>query len=219
MNLRGMILFLALWASQAAAFPGNNAECIRNQPGTFAYYKLVIFNTPESCIANLAQKNSLCSYPFLLQGLRPQCEQGFPDKCRLADYALLDQINEDALLDYFASRNQIRQEWERYGACTGLRRSAFFDLTVRLYLSIRLPEIPPGVYSDRQLLKLISKESGQPFSSDMVEFICDAESQAPQARPDTLDEIRFCLDRNGAPVTCLEQSRSCPEEIVIRAPE
>lgn len=215
--MRWIVIFLTLWATQGVTAVDVTANCLSDQPGVFSYYKLAITRSPEWCIVNNRPQDGQCRYEFVLHGLWPQCERNYPERCTVADYALLDEIDEKGLLNVFPTRGEIRDQWETHGACTGLSRSAYFGLSVRLYQSVHMPEIAPGQYTENQLFHLIVRENRGYLSDDMIELVCDAQADAPFAQGDTLDEVRVCFDRQGVPMGCLDRIRSCPDSIRVRA--
>lgn len=212
-------MLAALWLPLEWAAAEDDRNCLHNQAGSFSYYKLALSRAPEWCIANARQQEAQCRYEFFLHGLWPQCERGYPERCKVADYELLDPIDERALLAVFTSRYAIQYQWDLYGSCTGLSRSAYFDLSLRLYHGIRMPDLPPGEYTEPQLLGLIAQKNQGLIAPEMIELVCDAGMDAPLARPNTLDEVLICFDRAGAPMPCLERSNSCllNSPILIRA--
>lgn len=218
--MRWIVLFLALWASHGLTAVEVTANCLSDQPGVFSYYKLAITRAPEWCIVNNSPQESQCRYEYVLFGLWPQCERGFPTRCALGDYGLIDNMDERGLLNVYPSLGAIRQQWEYHGTCSGLSRSNYFGMAVRLYQSVQMPEIRPGQYTDNQLLHLIARENRGYLTEEMIELICDAQPKEPLARPDTLDEVHICFDRQGVPTPCLERAKSCPASgITVRATE
>lgn len=219
MKIRWIVIFLTLWATEGLTGTEVNANCLSDQPGVFAYYKLAITRSPEWCIVNNRSRDTQCRYEFALHGLWPQCERDFPKRCVVADYSLLDEIDEQGLLNFFPSRKVIRDQWDIHGACSGLSRSAYFGLSVRLYQSVHMPKIDPGQYTENQLYHMILRENPGLLTNEMIELVCDAQMEEPLAQPDTLDEVRICFDRQGSPMVCLDRIKSCPDAIRVRANE
>ncbi len=205
--MKGFILALLCVAPLCQAY--DEAKCRADVAGQFAYYKLAISLAREWCIANAKPNDAQCSREYVVHGLWPQCQNGYPADCRLANPAQQDRLDLARVKRFMPSDFLIRHEWEKHGSCTGQRRSEYFATTEQLFNKLVLPRLQPGLYSVADLTTQIATANpGMPRES--IELACDEDASKPGARGDTLDEIRICFSPAGAFSACRQVERSCP---------
>lgn len=111
--------------------------------GKFDYYVLTLSWSPTYCKnagrnADPLQCNASKPYRFIVHGLWPQYERGWPDFCasrtRKPSWDTITDI-----LDIMPSRGLARHQWRKHGTCSGLSPKAYFDLTRRAFEKIRIP--------------------------------------------------------------------------------
>jgi ribonuclease T2 len=130
-----------------AAMPRALAEDARqNEAGQFDFYVLSLSWSPSFCAA-AAERGSArgptlqCGarpYSFVVHGLWPQYEKGFPEHCQVPAPRLYRGIV-SSMLDLMPAPHLIYNEWDKHGTCSGLAPRAYFD-TVR--------KAPDGIDSD-----------------------------------------------------------------------
>lgn len=112
-------------------------------PGKFDYYVLALSWSPTYCRtagrnAAALQCNASKPYRFIVHGLWPQYERGWPDFCRSRtrepSYQTIARI-----LDIMPSRSLARHQWRKHGSCSGLDPDAYFDLTRQAFEAITIP--------------------------------------------------------------------------------
>src|SRR6266853_892720 len=107
-------------AAFAALFLALNVGCSsaqdrrQNEPGQFDFYVLSLSWSPSF---------------FVVHGLWPQYEKGFPEFCQ-NPAPRLDRNIVSSMLDMMPSPRLIFHEWDRHGGCAGLPARGYFD-TVR----------------------------------------------------------------------------------------
>src|SRR5476649_985302 len=110
----------------------------QSAPGEFDFYVLSLSWSPSFCEAAAERGNNGRSqqgqcggrpFSFVVHGLWPQYEQGFPDYCQVPSPRLYRGIV-DRMLDLMPSPRLVFHEWDRHGTCSGLSADAFFE-TVR----------------------------------------------------------------------------------------
>ena len=122
--------FLLLFAIVALA-----QDRRQNTPGQFDFYVLALSWSPSFCEA--AQERApdrppdqQCSgrpFSFVVHGLLPQYEQGFPAFCQVPA-PRLDHAVVGGMLDLMPSPQLIFHEWGRHGTCSGLSPHAYFEV-------------------------------------------------------------------------------------------
>src|SRR5215475_3676492 len=127
---------LALLASLfvSGSFSGAGAQDRRqNEPGQFDFYVLSLSWSPSYCAANAERpfyrQDPQCGarpFSFVVHGMWPQYENGFPEFCQVPSPRLPRNIV-SSMLDLMPSPRLIYHEWDRHGTCSGLSANAFFN--------------------------------------------------------------------------------------------
>ena len=133
---------LAAAAQGAASEPRQNSQ--------FDFYVLSLSWSPSFCAAaaerNPAQgggaectgKPTGKSYGFIVHGLWPQFETGFPEYCE-NPAPRLDRGLVAVMLDLMPAPRLIFNEWDRHGTCSGLSPRAYFDTVRRARAAVKIP--------------------------------------------------------------------------------
>ena len=125
--LRCLLLLLA-------AMPVLAAE-----PGRFDYYLLSLSWSPDFCAAhgNAPECSGAKPYAFVVHGLWPQYERGYPDACPGAPF---DPRQVPAELSAIMPSDPLqRHEWSRHGVCSGLSQKEYFRSIERAFAAVRIP--------------------------------------------------------------------------------
>src|SRR5947207_3105056 len=109
----------------------------QDSPGQFDFFVLSLSWSPSFCAAAAERgrrraANAQCGvrpYSFVVHGLWPQYEKGFPEYCQLPA-PRLDRSIVASMLDLMPARHLIFNEWNRHGTCSGQTPRAYFE-TVR----------------------------------------------------------------------------------------
>lgn len=202
MSLARPLLLLAL-ASLCAT---SQARRPSGQPGQFDYYAVALSWSPSYCATN-NDPNQCASgrrLGFVLHGLWPQYERGYPLSC--STEKLPRQVRErySAL---FPSERLAEHEWKKHGTCSGLDPAAYFTLSGRLKNQIAIPRpfqqpATPVRVSYSEFVKAF-KSANPALQQYSVLPFCAAGGRF-------LREIHVCYDKRGA-------SRSCSDGQVKRS--
>lgn len=191
-------LVLALSALGAAAQgsrPGDVA-------GRFDYYLLALSWSPSFC-ANpdvAAREPTQCSsqrrFSFIVHGLWPQKERGWPQDCPTRTANVAPAIVQKQL-DIMPSPKLVEHQWDKHGSCSGLEPGAYFDLTRQFRTKII---VPPQYAAPTQTLMVTGAEVEAAFikanpglKPDMIVVTCD------QRR---IREVRICFTKDGRTRAC-----------------
>ena len=107
---------------------GSAQERRQNEPGQFDFYVLSLSWSPSFCdavterSADSAARQPECGdkpYAFIVHGLWPQYEKGFPEYCQ-NPAPRLDRNVVSSMIDLMPSPRLIFREWDRHGVCSGL---------------------------------------------------------------------------------------------------
>jgi hypothetical protein len=99
----------------------------QNAPGAFDFYVLALSWSPSFCEsakerAPNGRPDPQCNgrpFTFIVHGLSPEYEQGFPSYCQVPAQRL-DRTTVSAALELMPSPRLIFRQWDRHGTCFGL---------------------------------------------------------------------------------------------------
>jgi ribonuclease T2 len=118
-----------------------------NETGNFDYYSLVLSWSPTHCASPEGQDDDAqCAprngrrYAFILHGLWPQYERGYPEDCPTRTRPYVPQPVIDDMMDIMPSKRLIIHEYRKHGTCSGLSPEGYYQTARRLYGSLKIPE-------------------------------------------------------------------------------
>jgi ribonuclease T2 len=195
---------------------GSAAESGRNIAGEFDYYTLVMSWSPTHCSTDEGERDAQqCGrrdgrrYAFVLHGLWPQYETGYPESCRIKMRPYVPQDVIDGMLDIMPNSRLVIHEYRTHGTCSGLDPRGYYEASRRLFDKVNIPSrfINPFesqfVTPDDFVSELIDANDG--LTADMVAVTCGG----PGNR---LRDVRVCFTRSGEFRACgsnEEQGRLC----------
>lgn len=178
----------------------------RNVAGEFDYYALVLSWSPTHC-ATLQRDDyePQCHrkdgrrYNFVLHGLWPQYERGFPGNCQIGQRPYVpDDVIEDAM-DVMPSKPLIIHEYRKHGTCSGLKPSDYFSFSERLFRTVKIPQryVNPFEQQTVSPTELVDEflAINPQLKRDMIVVSCDGSRNR-------LKDVRICMDTKGEPRTC-----------------
>ncbi|MFM2431956.1 MAG: hypothetical protein RLZZ511_3169 [Cyanobacteriota bacterium] len=180
--------------------PQPSPAISRNVPGQFDFYVLALSWSPDYCAAKGAQDPQQCGQGkqlgFVLHGLWPQYNQGWPANC--TDEAL-DPAMRQQFPGLYPSAKLYSHEWEKHGTCSGLSQKAYHQLSADLKTVVVIP--------DRYV------KPQQPFRVSLDEFKSDLVAANPDMSVNSvapscsgsgrfLQEVLVCRSKDGSAGTC-----------------
>jgi ribonuclease T2 len=198
----------------ALSTPGSSVAQgrLQGEPGQFDYYVLVLSWSPSFCAERTernpagAARNPQCGqrpFSFVVHGLWPQYERGFPEYCQVPAPRLSRNIM-SGMLDLMPAPALIFHEWDRHGVCSGLSPAAYFDTIRKARAEVK---IPPQYLNLSSPLTVTPEEVEEAFVNANPSLTPEGISVSCGGR--RLDEVRICMTRD-------LQFRGC-EEIVRRS--
>ncbi|QDL98931.1 ribonuclease T [Rhodopseudomonas palustris] len=201
------VLFAALVGA-----PGAEAQDRQNAPGEFDFYVLALSWSPSYCeqasergLSGRSQQLQCGGRPFafVVHGLWPQYERGFPEYCE-RPAPRLDRRIVESMLDLMPAPGLIYNQWDKHGTCTGLPQRSYFEQIRKARAAVRVPpdfidaKEPRTVTADEVEDAFIKVNPG--LSNAAIAVMCDRKR---------LSEVRICMSKD-------LQFRAC-EEIDRRA--
>ena len=187
--------------NDGVSYPNNYAnDGQRNVAGQFDYYALVLSWSPSYCAEKGDRDQQQCNrrdgrrYSFVLHGLWPQYERGYPSACQLSRRPFVPDPVISSMLDIMPSRGLVIHEYRTHGTCSGLDPSRYFATAHRLFDGITIPERfrnPCERSSSRHPTSAASSCAPIPISRpDMIAVVCDG-------RDKSLREVHICYSKDG----------------------
>src|SRR5216683_3386357 len=156
---------VALWLTVAVTGIAVAQDRRQNQPGQFDFYVLSLSWSPSFCEAAgergtpPQQQCAARPYSFVVHGLWPQYEKGFPEFCQ-QPAPRLDRNIVSSMLDLMPAPRLIFNEWDKHGTCSGLAPRAYFETVRKVRAQVKIPD----AYLDpRQLLTVTPDEVEEAF--------------------------------------------------------
>jgi ribonuclease T2 len=178
-------------------------------PGEFDFYVLALTWSPSYCEAtrerapNRAPGQQCAGRPFafVVHGLWPQHERGFPSYCQVPA-PRLDRAIVNAMLDLMPSPGLIYHQWNRHGTCSGLSPHAYFESVRKARMAVK---IPPDYLELSKPITVAPGEVAEAFvkvnpglSPAAMAVSCDSKR---------LTEVRICLGKDFSFRNCAEIAR------------
>lgn len=210
----------AVALAQLLVFAGEAAAQVHRQgaPGQFDFYVLSLSWSPSYCEAaedrtgGRAREHQCAGrpYAFVVHGLWPQYERGFPSECQVPAPRLARAIVDD-MLDIMPSPRLVFHEWDRHGTCSGLSPKAYFGLVRAAWNAVK---IPPDFMRVDQPISVTPGQVAGAFLKSNPQLARDAINVSCDGR--RLTEVRICLTRQLAFRGCPAMARySCRRDKVV----
>ena len=192
----------------------------QNAPGEFDFYVLSLSWSPSFCEAasergNSGRSQTQCERPFsfVVHGLWPQYERGFPEYCQRPS-PRLDRNIMSSMLDLMPAPGLIFNEWDKHGTCSGLGARAYFENIRKARAAVKIPEEflqlsqPKSISPDALEAAFIKVNPG--LSSSAISITCTSRR---------LSEVRLCMSKDLQFRACEEiDRRACRRDEVVMPP-
>jgi ribonuclease T2 len=193
----------------------------QNAPGEFDFYVLSLSWSPSFCEEASERGNSGRSqvqcgdrpFSFVVHGLWPQYEHGFPDYCQ-RPAPRLDRNIVSSMLDLMPAPGLIFNEWDKHGTCSGLGARAYFETIRKARSAVKIPQ---------EYLELSAPKTVAPADIEDA-FIKANPGLSPSAIAVTcnkarLSEVRICMSKDLQFRSCEETDRrACRRDQMVMPP-
>ncbi len=120
-----------------------SAQSRADQAGKFDFYVLALSWSPTYCKqegedANRHQCDVRDPFRFVLHGLWPQYDNGYPSDCPGVRQRIDRSIAVD-MQDIMPSHGLVFHQWRKHGTCSGLEPEDYFHLSREAFERIRVP--------------------------------------------------------------------------------
>jgi len=200
------IFLLGVMGGAVSAQGRHNGE-----PGQFDFYVLSLSWSPSFCAAAAergrgrmpALQCGARPFSFVVHGLWPQYERGFPENCQVPA-PRLDHRIVDSMLDLMPAPRLVYNEWDKHGTCSGLSARDYFATVRKARGAVTIPpefvglqkplSVSPGAVEDA----FIKANPG--LAKGDIAVSCDRRR---------LTEVRLCLSKD-------LKFRGCPQVVKRR---
>ncbi len=189
-------------AAQAAFAEGEPA-------GDFDYYVLSLSWSPTWCaLEGDARDAPQCEedrdFGWILHGLWPQFEAGWPSWCRTPARDP-SRAETAAMADIMGSPGLAWHQWKKHGRCSGLAPEDYFAAARAAFEAVNRPELFQQLREAFRLPASVIEEAfleaNPGWQPDMLTVTCKA---------GRIQEARLCLTRDLEPRACAaDASRDC----------
>ena len=166
----------------------------------FDYYVLSLSWSPEYCATDGVNDTQQCSLGrklgFVLHGLWPQYERGYPSYCSEQSFPAEIKQKFPAL---YPSDALYSHEWEKHGTCSGLSPADYLLASRQLRDAVA---IPAAYQSPSESLRVTLQQFQQDFleanpalNADGLAVLCSDSGRF-------LRELRLCFSLDGLPRAC-----------------
>ncbi len=194
----------------------------QNAPGEFDFYVLSLSWSPSFCEAASERGNTgrnqqtQCGgrpFSFVVHGLWPQYDSGFPNYCQRPSPRLERNIM-TSMLDLMPAPGLIFNEWDKHGTCSGLPARAYFETVRKARATVKIPAdflelSETKVIAPAEIEEAFVK-ANPGLSNAAIAVTCDSKR---------LSEVRICLSKDLQFRACEEiDRRACRKDTVEMPP-
>ena len=190
--MKRWILAGLLWGGTAHA---------QDVAGAFDYYVLSLSWSPNWCaIEGDARNSPQCDesedFGWILHGLWPQYERGYPADCNTI-FRNPSRRQTGDMADIMGTSGLAWYQWKKHGTCSGLSAQGYMDLSREAYGRVTRPEVFRQLDTSVKLPASIVEEAflkaNPKLERDMITITC---------KQGYIEEVRLCLSRDLDPVPC-----------------
>jgi ribonuclease T2 len=202
--------FIFVFFLTVTAAPAQDRR--QNQPGDFDFYVLALSWSPSYCEAAAERSPerkppAQCGerpYSFVVHGLWPQYEKGFPEFCQQPP-PKVDRAAVASMLDLMPSPQLIFSEWRKHGTCAGFPVGRYFEEIRKARAAVKIPEDYLEPATAREVAPAEVEEAflkaNPGMNAGAISVGCDSKR---------VNEVRVCMTKDLQFRDCAEmERRSC----------
>jgi ribonuclease T2 len=215
------VLIIAATVIGFVVSPAVAQDRRQNKPGEFDFYVLALSWSPSFCAEAAERRPEAASQPqctgrpyaFVVHGLWPQYEKGFPEYCQVPAPRLSRDIV-SSMLDLMPSPRLIFHEWDRHGVCSGQSAARYFEAVRKARAVVKIPDqyidlAAPLTVTPNEVEEAFVK-ANPGLSSIGIAVDCSA---------NRLREVRICMTKDYGFHECPDvDKRSCRREKIVMPP-
>ncbi len=183
----------------------------------FDFYVLALSWSPSYCASKNRKSGLQCGgkryYSFVVHGLWPQYEKGWPANCDArARRVGRDLVN--SMLDIMPGEGLIQHEWKKHGTCSGLSQKSYFATLRAAYDKIRFPA---RLRLNNRYLMVTPQSVENSFRNENPGLATNAIAVTCDKR--RLREVRICFSKNLEFRACKQVNKNaCRRQKIVMPP-
>ncbi len=184
-----------MWRGVLAGCVMASAAVAEDVAGEFDYYVMSLSWSANWCAYEGDSRNSpQCDesedFGWILHGLWPQYEQGYPADCRTS-FRAPSRRQTRAMADIMGTSGLAWHQWNKHGVCSGLDSEDYYALSREAYGRVTRPEV----------LRRLSDPITLPATLIEEAFIAENPALEPDqititCRDGYIQEARICMTRD-----------------------
>lgn len=195
------VIFAVLVALAMTGAMTGVARAEGERAGDFDYYVMALSWSASWCaLEGDARDDPQCDagrgLDFVLHGLWPQYEDGWPSFCRTAERDPPRSMT-SAQADLFGGAGAAFYQWKKHGRCSGLSAAEFYDLARQARARVTVPEVFRGLARDIRLEADVVEDAFLEANPTLV-----PEDVVVTCRQGMVQEVRICLTKGLEFRTC-----------------
>jgi ribonuclease T2 len=189
-----------------ASSSSSSSSRVSSSSAKFDFYMLSLSWSPDYCAESGNSDPQQCSIGkklgFVLHGLWPQYNQGYPSSC--TNEKLPDSV-QAKFPGLYPSASLYDHEWEKHGTCTGLTPEQYLTLTKKIKDSV---VIPSTYRSPEQPVRVTATQFKKDFVSTNPTMTEQGLAVNCSGSGRYLSELYVCFSPDGAPTACSREIRN-----------
>ncbi len=188
------LLFVVLFLAGPAWAKGERS-------GDFDYYVLSLSWSPNWCLREGNARNSPqcdkdADFGWVLHGLWPQFETGWPSYCPTTERNPSRRMTKD-MADIMGTSGLAWHQWNKHGVCSGLSASQYYTLSREAFVKVTRPvvfrRLPKPVKISAQVIEDAFLKDNPNLHPDGLTVTC---------KQGGIQEVRICLSKDLTPRLC-----------------
>ncbi|MET3585952.1 ribonuclease T2 [Pseudorhizobium tarimense] len=177
------------------------------QAPDFDFYVLSLSWSPTYCASEEGRRSRQqcgggADHSFVVHGLWPQHERGYPQFCPSREPQRVPQALGETMFDIMPSMGLIGHEWRKHGSCSGLSQRDYLAKTREAFEQVRIPR---ALANGERSLSLSTDKIEEMFVSANPGMTRQGIAASCDGR--RLEEVRICLTRDLQFRDCAEVDR------------
>lgn len=194
-------LLTALTLMALIQLPATQTRAEGEVAGDFDYYVAAFSWSPNWCTLegdarNSPQCDSKQDHGWILHGLWPQFERGYPSYCRTANRPPSRGMTRD-MSDIMGTGGLAWHQWKKHGSCTDLSASDYYALSRTAYGSVTRPAVFRKLDRTVKLPAAVIEEAFIKANPDI-----HPDGLTVTCKQGHIQEVRICLTKDLTPRKC-----------------
>ncbi len=172
----------------------------RGTPGKFDFYVLTLSWSPDYCATNGNRDQQQCNsgrkLGFVLHGLWPQYQKGYPANC--STQKLPPELKQQ-FQGLYPSNQLFNHEWEKHGTCSGKTPREYLALSKQFKESVAIPQ---AYNRPNKPFRTTIKDLRSTFVGANNTLTANGIAPYCSGSGRFFKEVFFCYSKDGQPGTC-----------------